>query len=439
MAKKPAPKVTTKKHLARLDKERMQRRYLLLGVAAVVLIVIAVIVYGILDQTYFQANRVVAQVGDQKITVKEFQTQTRFARYMLIREHDSYTSNSLFAQFYTDRIQEIETTLADPATVGKQALDGMIEDLVVAREATARGITVTDEELEKGMQEAFGFFAQGTPTTAPTSTPFVTATLNPTQEGWLPPTPTASSTPTTEPATATPTATPEQPTTTPTPEGATPSAPEVTSTPEGTPTPFPTATPYTLEGYQAELKTFVDTLSAIGYDEAHLRAYIRNNLLRQKLFEALTADVETQAEKVWARHILVATEEEANQVLERLNQGEDFARLASELSLDTSNKDAGGDLGWFTKGVMDPAFETATFALTIGQTSQPVQTTFGYHIIQLLGRQVLPLTDAELSNAKQNAWTEWLTTAKAAEDVVTHDLWMTLSPTTPEVTPYAGG
>lgn len=432
MAKTPAQKVTTKKHLARIERERRQRTILLIAMAAVLLIVFGVIGYGVLYEQVLKANRIVAQVGEEKINVREFQTEVRFSRYLLVRQHEQYTSNALFAQFYTEQITQIETDLADPTTVGKRVLDQMVEDRIIAAEAAARGITVSDEELEAAMQEAFGFFADGTPTPAPTSTPFVTATLDPTQEGWLPPTPTVTPTPTEAPATATPTPTVEPPTATPTVEGP-------TATPGPTETPFPSATPYTLEGFQTEIGTFLDTVAPYGYDEAHLRAYIRGTLLREKLYEALTADLATEGEKIWARHILVATPEEAQQVLDRLDDGESFAALASELSTDPGSKDSGGDLGWFAQGVMLPEFETAAYALEIGDVSQPVQTQFGYHVIQLLGRQVLPLTDSELATVKNNTWTEWLTNAKAAENVQTFDIWMEVVPTEPSVTPFVGG
>ena len=87
--------------------------------------------------------------------------------------------------------------------------------------------------------------------------------------------------------------------------------------------------------------------------------------------------------KVHCAHILVKTEKEANNVLERLKKGEKFSAIAKDVSLCPSKK-RGGDLGTFGRGQMVMEFETAAFALDKGQISGIVKTQFGYHIIKRL-------------------------------------------------------
>ncbi|HET9768292.1 MAG TPA: peptidyl-prolyl cis-trans isomerase [Thermoanaerobaculia bacterium] len=90
-----------------------------------------------------------------------------------------------------------------------------------------------------------------------------------------------------------------------------------------------------------------------------------------------------QPEQVRARHVLVKTAAEAAAAKGRLDAGEDFAKVAREMSTDTSNAATGGDLGWFGRGRMVPPFEQAAFGAAIGQVVGPVQTEFGYHLIQV--------------------------------------------------------
>ncbi|WP_237153236.1 peptidylprolyl isomerase [Oryzibacter oryziterrae] len=104
----------------------------------------------------------------------------------------------------------------------------------------------------------------------------------------------------------------------------------------------------------------------------------------------------TPPEEVHARHILVKTEEEANQIIKDLAAGKDFAALAKEKSLDPGSKDNGGDLGFFAKGQMVPEFETEAFSLQPGQTSaKPVKTQFGYHVLKVEEKRTQPVPKLE--------------------------------------------
>jgi peptidyl-prolyl cis-trans isomerase C len=84
-----------------------------------------------------------------------------------------------------------------------------------------------------------------------------------------------------------------------------------------------------------------------------------------------------------ARHILLPTEDEAKAAAARIKAGEDFAKVAAELSKDPGSGKEGGDLGWFTKDRMVPEFSDAAFKLQPGQVSDPVKSQFGWHVIKL--------------------------------------------------------
>ena len=90
------------------------------------------------------------------------------------------------------------------------------------------------------------------------------------------------------------------------------------------------------------------------------------------------------ATEVKASHILVATEDEAKSLYNEIKNGKDFAEAAREFSKCPSGQ-AGGDLGFFPRGVMVKPFEDAAFSLKEGELSEPVQTQFGWHLILASG------------------------------------------------------
>jgi parvulin-like peptidyl-prolyl isomerase len=191
-----------------------------------------------------------------------------------------------------------------------------------------------------------------------------------------------------------------------------------------TPVPAPTATPNIIN--PADLSTAYtawigNIVPQTGLTEAQYRQFIRKEILQDKLAEALGNEVPRMAEQANARHILVETEDEAKEVIKRLNDGEDFAALAKELSLDTGSAEEGGELGFMPKGRVLEAVDEVLFTLPIGQISDPVESSVGWHVIEVLEREERELTAGDYSQQQRVAFTTWLT--KARTEAVIEDTW----------------
>ncbi|HSL30808.1 MAG TPA: peptidylprolyl isomerase [Anaerolineales bacterium] len=422
----PTPKVTTKKHIARLERERRQVN-IIRGIAiGGVLLVLGLLGFGYLNENFLQLRQPVAQVNGVTITTGEWQERVRFQRVQMLNVYNQYAFyQQNFGIDYSQQMQQVLTTLQTPTILGQQVLDQMIDEILIRQEAAERSIAVSEEEVEAAFQEAFNFFPDGTPTPTVTPTDVSFPTLTSQQL-------------TLYPSTATPT---EMGTTTPeataTLDGSVTPPPTATSAP-ATPTfvpqpPTATATPYTLEGYQTQYDEMLTNFETYDISETTIRSFYEANLLREKVRDAVTGETPRTEEQVWARHILVDTEEVAQDIYERLQAGEDFATLARELSKDTGSGANGGDLGWFGRGAMVTEFETAAFELEVGEVSEPIQTDFGYHIIQVLGHQDIPLSATQYDSKREAEFTDWLAAAREEAEITTYDNWQDRVPTEPSV------
>ncbi|HHX63794.1 MAG TPA: hypothetical protein GX702_02775 [Chloroflexi bacterium] len=135
------------------------------------------------------------------------------------------------------------------------------------------------------------------------------------------------------------------------------------------------------------------------------RSIVEESIILEKLVDKYAQVGEM--EQINASHILVEDEELAQDLLEQIGDGADFAELAREHSQDTGSAEKGGELGWFPRGVMVPEFEEAAFALQPGEVSDVVSTDFGFHIIKITGREVRalePYLEQEFQNRMFNAW-----------------------------------
>jgi hypothetical protein len=436
------PVSTHKKHLARQQREQQQTRLILYVFFAILGAVILLLAYGWLDGAYLKLNKVVAKVGSAEITVRQFEPRVRLQRQNLLDQFIQYQQYAQFGLDVSAQLQSVQSQLETPTIIGNNVVNLLVDEEIIRQEAEKRGITISEEELTEAMQSGFNYFPNGTQTPTVTPTAFTLPELPADALKILTPTLPASATPeitstatvqieaieaTVGEGTATvePTATFTATVTT---------APSATPTVGPTSTPLPTSTPYTEEGYQNTLSEVDTNLAKFGFSESYIRNFFEVQILEKKLRQQILTDVSATETQVRARHILVADEQTAKDLIARLQAGEDFAELALQFSTDTASAVQGGDLGWFGKNQMVAEFEAAAFALEKPGdiTLEPVPSSFGYHIIQLVAKQETPLTADQFQQAQDVEFRKWLDAAREEYAVEIFDsVWQQNTPSEP--------
>jgi foldase protein PrsA len=194
------------------------------------------------------------------------------------------------------------------------------------------------------------------------------------------------------------------------------------------------------KAYTDETK-FKDALKQAGYTDETLKAYIKDNVIIGKVTDDLTKDVKVEDAKIkeyydahqteftekpnriHVAHILSKTEADAKKVKERLDKGEDFAKVAKEVSTEEAAKESGGDLGFieYSDTNYDKTFMTAAISTPEGTISQPIQTSFGWHVIKDIKKEEYPVK--KFDAVKEEIKTNLLTTAKQTKVNDTVEQW----------------
>ncbi len=148
------------------------------------------------------------------------------------------------------------------------------------------------------------------------------------------------------------------------------------------------------------------------------RLVLKPDYARQKVSQKLESEVPTRATQIHAEHILVATQEAANQIVNTTLKTKSFEEVAKTESTDTSTAPNGGDLGWIPEGIMTPEFDKVAFSLKVGEVSKPFQTKYGWEIVKVLDRQDnRPITTEMLSQLRNNKMNDWLDQKRAAAKI----------------------
>lgn len=430
---------------SREERDAHLQRLIFLSIGVVGGILVIAILAAILWETVIVPQRTVATVNGESISISQFQERVRLERTIinqrfyndipflqeigLIQNADQILQQEPYSTYWGEITD-------DPAVLGARVLNDMIDEQIIRQEAAARGIEVDEAVVEEEIETFFNLIEV---TEEPTEEAAATAEADPTST----PTPFVSPTPTTPP-TSTPPATPtplvtEEATA----EVAADATEEIvipTSTPRPTDTPSPTpSNEERREAFNETVDEFYSEAQDVSeLDRETVRSYFEYQALLRALEEEITADVDRMAPFVNARHILVATEEEAQQVITALEEGESFADLARAVSTDTGSGARGGELGWSAASNYVPPFAEAVTNAEIGEIVGPVESDFGFHIIQVRAREERELSDNEFDRAKATAFNEWLeeVTSEENNEIERRDNWPAHVPDQPQFDPF---
>ncbi|NDJ62043.1 MAG: hypothetical protein GYB67_13010 [Chloroflexi bacterium] len=413
------PRLVRETH-TRSEREAEIQRLSSFGPAILSAVAIVILVAAVLIDQLIVPGQAVASVNNETITVDEFRRRVRLERALLNQQLNE--GIQLFAGFGFDSDQIIQQLSSQPPystwlnemqvadQLGNRVLNEMVEDQLIRDEVAARGIVITDDDVQRQINAFFGYDPEAL-LTEPTATPTPTVTPTP----FVSPTPSPMPTETPLPA-LTPT-------------------PSVTPLPSATPSPTPNATEQA-ETFATNRDAFYAAIrSRAGVSDEDINRYFESEAYREALRDAVTAEMTRTAPFVNARHILIETTETADDVLAALEAGEPFASLARSVSTDTQSAEIGGELGWGSPDGFVDEFAEAVRTAEIGDIVGPIQTEFGQHVIQVRAREDREMTDTEFEAAQEREFEEFVTALRRETlDLELFDTWVDNVPEEPRLT-----
>lgn len=363
----------TPKHIARADREQTLRNRILAGAGLTLLLVIGLLTYGWIQVNVIQPPQPVAIVDGQEVSTGTFRDRVKLVQYNLQSQYSSLTS---ILAVVGDDAQARSTYQSQLNNVSQQLGNPLFVGSSVM-DGLIQEVLVEQEAKRRGLLvteqdldqavEENFGFSESGPTPSPPST--------------------------------------------------TPGA--------------AVATPYTRDLFERNYQAFLTNLGSFGVNESAVRSELQAQLYRERLGQTFEAEVPRVQEQVWARHILVAEETLAADLLEQVRSGADWEVLAAAHTTDEAGKANGGDLGWFSRGRMVEPFEAAAFAGQTGDIVGPVQSDFGWHIIEILGHEDRELSDSDFRSAVALAFDQWLSTSRDAAEITISDYWIERVPSAP--------
>ena len=407
----------SRKDILRKRREAEQTRRIRLAVGGVAGLLLLVLLVAVINEVFVAPNRAVATVNGEAITVRQFQDRVEYERAQRIvsleNQYEAFGGDvGIIQQFSSQTIIELQ----DAEALAEGVLNQMTQEVLVRQEAEARGITVTDAELDAEIGSFFNYFDGGLPTAEPTALP----TVEPTPS--LTPIPTAVITDVVPVNTPFPT-----PTLGPTSE------------------PEPTATAVSLESFEEQLGEVLADFDNLGANDAVFREVVRLNLYADKLTELLGEENEVPEEAMQASVFMLSfdTQTDADEAMAMIGAG-DFLTVWNTIRSTPPNPDAPAtstatELLWRTQDALVASFgedvADVAFSLPPNVPSTPIEQvvdaeTSRFHIVQVSGREVRPLDDAVIQNAKQTI-VQNLIAEKSVAGIEVLEIWRNYYPSRP--------
>ncbi len=429
------------------EREAHLQRLIVIGIGGVLGLLTVLILGALLWESLAVPRQTVAVVNGETISIADFQERVRLERLIinqqfyndvpflqsigLLQDPNQIIQQEPYATYWSE-------ITGQPDVLGLRVLENMIEEEILRQEAAEMGITVDEAAVDERVEEFFNLtLATEEPQVTEEATEEITPTATPTPFVSPTPSPVPTDTPSPTPTPIVAAATEEV--------GATEEAqPSPTITPRPTDTPSPTPSNEERQAdFEESLDRFYSEAGDVNLNRETVQRYFEFQLLLEQLREDVTADVEREAPHVNARHILVDTEEQAQQIIAALEEGESFADLARAVSTDSGSGARGGELGWSAASNYVPPFRDATISAEIGEIVGPVESEFGFHIIQVRAREDRELSENEFEGARDVAFTEWVedVTSEENNDIEQNDNWPAHVPTDPffDVSRILGG
>ena len=408
----------SRKEILIARRQERQNRQVMLAVLAIVVLIGIVILVGVVNEVLLKPSSPVASVNGNELSMREWQERVRIQRAQLIIGLEDLADNfsqdiGQVQQFAGQQISLLE----DSQTLGQLVLDQLIDERLVQEAVAERGLSISDVDVQKEIEESFSYFGGELPTPFPTATETVM------------PTPSLTPIPTSVITEVVPTNTP---------------MPTV-EIPTGTP--FPTATPVTLDSFLESFAETINEFSELGVNEEAFRELVRAQLYQELLRDTLAEEegLAEEAEHASFFYLSFATEDEADQAVNDI-ENDDFLTVwntvkSEALIPDEDSTSIASEVLWRTQSDLEEFFSEelaeTVFDLPLDEPSSVIvvpafseEGTDQYFIVLVSGREIRPLSEGALRTAKEELLTVWLEEQRLG-DVEIFERWRANVPQRP--------